>query len=133
MIDWIKFSERRPEKPGQYLCFDVGGEFIAGLICEWSGLIRDGGLFLWHNKHGRVILVSPDYWAEINPPMEKESGVGPVMDVGLEMSKAFLKYTEEICREHNISLTTLEEIPKETVMPESQEAPKLCVDCRFAG
>jgi len=55
------------------------------------------------------------------------------MDVGLELSEAFLKLTEEMCRAHNISLTTLEEIPKETPMPESQEAPKLCKDCRWVA
>ena len=57
MITWIKFSERQPEKEGEYLIYNEGNY----LYVEW-----DSGDF----------PCTPDYWAEINPPgVFKVSGI----------------------------------------------------------
>ena len=65
MIDWIKFSERQPEKKALYLCA-YGGKYI---VCSW---IPDRSGYFWtynaDKDRCQLIPINPDYWAEINPP-----------------------------------------------------------------
>jgi hypothetical protein len=60
MIDWIKFSERAPEKEGWYLCYD-GDRFH---VLEWNGKK--------FYRPSRWLYQGPDFWAEINPPRKED-------------------------------------------------------------
>lgn len=54
MINWIKFSERQPEKEGEYLFC------VNPLSC-----------IVFYEKWPSILNFQPDYWAEINlPPKE---------------------------------------------------------------
>ena len=85
MIDWIKFTERQPEKAGIYLCYDDGDAYIL----DWHQ-----GNYLSPSFHdpcsdNNEANCKPDYWAEINPPgVTRRSGMtGPFNDP--ETIKAF--------------------------------------------
>jgi len=67
MIDWIKFSERHPEKEGTYLCFD--GDML--YLLHWSIYSSNYGFFPDSAYDDNYSYPNkPDYWAEINLPME---------------------------------------------------------------
>jgi hypothetical protein len=71
MIDWIKFSERQPERDREYLCH------YKSLHPEYACYIP-GNYILWWDPIGKLFYnlhdgcskkaKSPDYWAEINLP-----------------------------------------------------------------
>ena len=62
MIDWIKFSERQPEKDGLYLSYYEEAEIAFILSWKASGFYTMGFSI-------SVMDRAPDYWAEINPPL----------------------------------------------------------------
>ena len=66
MIDWIKFSERQPEKEGDYICWPKSA-LEQSLVCQWS-LARS--VFWDPNDEETRDIDPPEYWAEINPPKE---------------------------------------------------------------
>ena len=65
MITWIKFSERQPEREGQYLCLytDRYARVLSGYYSNQS---------FWDPNWSGDQMQPPDYWAEINPPDKKD-------------------------------------------------------------
>jgi len=107
MIDWIKFSERQPEKEGRYLCYDDGDSYIL----EWM----DGPIFgsRFHDPYiddFNSANCEPEYWAEINPPQKENPLNDPI---------PCPKCKEFFCG-HPLT-------QKETPMPEKP----LCKDCKW--
>jgi len=76
MIDWIKFSERVPEREGDYLWFQKKDP-------EKSYTEEETRVLSWNRSNWRdyqsfddepPTFTDPDYWAEINLPVEKNRG-----------------------------------------------------------
>ena len=127
MITWIKFSERQPEKEGNYL-------FFMGAIT---------GMVLYERWPRTDCEFKPAYWAEINLPGVKVSGIhGPFNDP--ETIKALKELNEKGAffgwipgYEVNVvqsppvnprkAKCQCTHTPKETPMPEKP----LCKACRW--
>ena len=65
MIEWIKTSERLPEKTGKYLY--SGGK-------DWCQIEYDAERNDWlgdPDQHGYHSYISPKYWAEVQTPREQ--------------------------------------------------------------
>ena len=69
--DWVKFSERKPEKQGVYLCTDRGElptDQNEPVMAKWFCI---GGKCEFHvegyNEYNSYTII-PDYWAEIIMP-----------------------------------------------------------------
>jgi len=69
MIDWIKFSERKPEKGGDYL-YSEDGEFVR--VLNWSLADKHFWDPYSEDTSGKP---HPEYWAAITPPLVKRSGI----------------------------------------------------------
>jgi hypothetical protein len=64
VIKWIKFSERQPEERGSYL-YSVDGEFVR--VLTWSETDKH----FWDTRSDEDFAQDdPEFWAEINPPIE---------------------------------------------------------------
>ena len=94
MITWIKFSERQPEKEGEYLC------------CYKNNLLSPA-LWDYHRfwlppisrYHG---IGNPIYWAEINLPEVTKEGVEEPAGTGVmsrlhALENGFASILEEQC------------------------------------
>jgi hypothetical protein len=106
MIDWIKFSERQPEKEDQYLCLPDSGYGLC--VATWREGREGTWFYVDKNPLGQWSkLKGPLWWATVNSPP----------------CRTKLDY-----KGHFVAFVT-DDSPssKETPMPEV----KLCKDCRF--
>lgn len=103
MTTWIKFSERQPEKEGDYL-YSEDGELFR--VLAWT----PGEKHFWdpysEDTSGRP---NPLYWAEIMPPRVRASGISP------------------LCRDQKTIKDLQDILGKERSMPEQP----LCKDCKW--
>jgi hypothetical protein len=119
MLTWIKFSEMTPErwfgsKAGDktYLCLWGKGPMA---IADW-----DFQIAMFSYRESRSVR-SPDYWAEINPPLVKRSGISP-MGTDQQTLDALQKLISPL-----IEAKFMPCFKKEPPMPEQP----LCKDCRW--
>ena len=115
MITWIKFSERQPEKAGDYL------HFLNELATVQFWMGPDRG-WVPCRLCGHEVLDNPDYWAEINPPgdsCDDEELCKMIQD------RFYMPNGGFISKEFMEALKTF--FKKETPMPEKP----LCKDCKW--
>ena len=72
MTNWIKFSERQPEKEGDYLYSEDG---LDVRVLNWDPEKR-----VFDDPHtypydaGIFTIPDPEYWAEVTPPLVRRPG-----------------------------------------------------------
>ncbi len=135
MITWIKFSERQPEKEGHYLCWynATKPEYSCYLprvyVLNWEPIEKT----FFNLEKDSETAKAPDYWAEINPPEEKDITKSQERENSLIGMIAISNKLREIASRPG----RLKKDPKLQAMldqlikePPMTEKP-LCKDCRF--
>jgi hypothetical protein len=98
MIDWIKFSERQPEKDGDYLWkwrMMGHGDFMFTVF-------RDHGFF-YSEPDGLLQTVFPEYWTEISRAHLMNPKDGPIFNALWESIKGWDVCTDSSGVYHGIT------------------------------